>query len=50
MKFGFDWPSSFREEGHGFKIMVMHMNIALGQGQTATWGQTLFKNINLQLI
>ena len=48
IKFGFDWPSGFREEDV-FNIMVIHMYIAPGQGQTTLWAQNIFIIINLLL-
>ena len=43
MKFGFDWPSGFREKD----VMVIYMYIAPGQAQTTPWAQNIFININL---
>ena len=48
IKFGFDWPSSFREEC--LNIMIIYMYIAPGQGQTTPWGQNIFININILCI
>ena len=47
MKFGFDWPCSFRED---LILMVIYMHIAPGQGQTTPWGQILFINSIIQSI
>ena len=44
IKFGFDWPSGFRED---VCIMWSYTFIAPGQGQTTLWAQNIFININL---
>ena len=47
-KFGFDWPSDFREEDVSILwSYTMYMYIAPGQGQTTPWAQNIFLNINL---
>ena len=46
-KFGFDWPSGFREEDVSILCMVIYMYIAIGQGKTTPWAQNIFLNINL---
>ena len=46
MKFGFDWPSSFRR---CLKIMVIYMYLAPGQGQANPWG-IFFINTIIQSI
>ena len=38
MKFGFDWPSGFREK-ISLKMVVINMYIAPGHGQTTPGGQ-----------
>ena len=43
MKFGFDMLAKHFQRRNCLKIMVMYMYIALGQGKTATWDQSLFK-------
>ena len=43
IKFGFDWPSGFREED--VNIMVIYMYIAQGQGQITPWAQNIFIKI-----
>ena len=45
MKFGFDWPSCFREDV--LNIMVIYMYIAPGQGQTTPQWLKFSININL---
>ena len=46
MKFGFDWPSGFREEDVSI-LWPYTCIIAPGQGQTTPWAQNIFLNINL---
>ena len=46
IKFGFDLSKRFQRR-RCLNIMVIHMYIALGQGQTTLWAQNIFININL---
>ena len=42
MKFGFDWPSGFRERC----LKIMDIHVAPGQGKTTLGGQMFFKIVN----
>ena len=47
IKFGFDWPSGFREEYYGH----IHLQyIAPGQGQTTPWEHFFFFFININIL